>query len=142
MKTFDFIFQASRARRCKVVADCDARSIGSGLQNRRGRCAGHGRSWCLANRGRIAEGSGRLQKSVTADDPAQRPSHPDRRLETGAVLATPEKSCLVLSVACESHTPSPCAIPKYDFEEEGGPRQKDREQSRLKESIHDEGIFA
>jgi hypothetical protein len=142
MKNFDSTFQASRVRRCNVVARCDASSIGSGLQNRNGRCSGHGRSFCLANRGRIAEGSGRLQKSVTADYPAQGPSHPDRRLESGAVLATPEKSCLVVTIACESHTPSPCTIPKHDFREEGGPRQKDREQHGRKEWIHDEGIFA
>src|SRR5262249_30877016 len=106
---------------------------------RKGRRPGHGRSWCLANRGRIAEGSGRLRKSVTADYPAEGPSHPDRRLESGAVLATPEKSCLVAAIACQSHTPSAGAIPKHDFEEEGGPRQRDPEQHGR---IQEEGIFA
>ena len=142
MKSSDSTFQPRRARRCNVVARCDASSIGSGLQNRNGRGSGHGRSSCLANRGRIAEGSGRLQKSVTADYPAQGPSHPDRRLESGAVLATPEKSCLVAAVACETHTPSPGAIPNHDFEEEGGPRQKDPEQHGRNEWIQDEAIFA
>jgi hypothetical protein len=142
MKSFDSTFQASRARRCNIVARCDASSIGSGLQNRNGRCSAHGRSFCLANRGRIAEGSGRLQKSLTADYPAQGPSHPDRRLDTGAVLATPEKSCLVATVACQTRTPWPTAIPKHDFGEEGGPRQKDPEQHGRKGWIQDEGIFA
>jgi hypothetical protein len=142
MKSFDSTFQASRAPRCNVVARCDASSIGSGRQNRNGRCSGHGRSFCLANRGGIAEGSGRLQKSVTADYPARGPSHPDRSLESGAVLATPEKSCLVAAVARESHTPSPGAIPKHDFGEEGGPRQKDPEQHGGNGWIQDEGIFA
>jgi hypothetical protein len=142
MKSFDSTFQASRARRWNIVARCDASSIGSGLQNRHGRSSGQGRSWCLVNRGRIAEGSGRLQKSVTADYPAQGPSHPDRRLENGAVLATPEKSCLVAAVGCETHTRSPGAIPKHDFEEQGGPKQKDPEQRGGSGWIQDEGIFA
>jgi len=67
-----------------------------------------------------------LQKSVTADDPAQGSSHPDRRLESGAVLATPERSCLVGGVASETHTPSPGAIAKQDFEKKGGSERKIR----------------
>src|SRR5262245_31767050 len=140
MKSFDSTFQASRACQCNDVARCDASSIGSRLQNRNGRCSVHGRSFCLANRGRIAEGSGRLEESVTADYPARGPSRPDRRLESGAVLATPEKSCLVTAVACQSDTPSPGAIPKHDFEE-GGPGQKDPERYGRKGWIQDEGIF-
>jgi len=142
MKSFSSIFPASRACRSNVAVRGDALSIGSGLQNRNGRCSAHGRSFCLANRGRIAESSGRLQKSVTADDPAQGSSHPDRRLESGVVLATPDRSCcLVAGVASEPHTPSPGAIAKQDFEEKGGPGQKDPEQHGRNGWIQDEGIF-
>ena len=141
MKSFDSSFPASRACRSNVVVRGDARSIGSGLQNRDGRCSAYGRSFCLANRGRIAEGSGRLRKSVTADDPAQRSSHLDRMLESGAVLATPARSCLVAGVASETHTPSSGTIAKQDFEEKGGPGQKDPEQHGRNGWIQDEGIF-
>jgi len=78
---------------------------------------------------------------VTADDPAQGSSHPDRRLESGAVLATPERSCLVGGVASETHTPSPGAIAKQDFEKKGGFGQKDPEQRGQNGWIQDEGIF-
>jgi hypothetical protein len=141
MKSFSSIFPASRACRPNVAVRGDARSIGSGLQNRNGRCSAHGGGSCLANRGRIAESSGRLQKSVTADDPAQGSSHPDRRLESGVVLATPDRSCLVAGDASETHTLSPGAIVKQDFEEKGGPGQKDPEQHGRNGWIQDGGIF-
>jgi hypothetical protein len=141
MKSFDSIFPASGACRYNVVARGDASRIGSGLHKRNGRCSAHGRRFCLANRGRIAEGSGRLQKSVTTDNPAQGPSHPDRRLESGADLATPERSCLVAGVASEADTPSTYAIPKHDFEAKGGPEQKVPEQYGRNGWIQDEGIF-
>lgn len=100
-----------------------------------------GRSLCLANRGRIAEGSGRLQKSVTADYPAQGSSHPDRRLESGAVLATPGQD-LSRRWRCERNpTPSPGAIAKQNSDEKGGPGQKDPEQHGRNGWIQDEGIF-
>lgn len=141
MKSFNSTFPASRACRSNVAVRGDARSIGLGLPNRNGRYSAQGRSFCLANRGRTAESSRRLQKSVTADDPAPGSSHPDRRLESGVVIATPDRSCLVADVGSETHTPSPGGIAKQNFEEKGGPGQRDPEQHGRNGWIQDEGIF-